>query len=133
MWALYVSGGFSDGFAAQALQHRVPAVREWAVRLIGDEGRVTPEQFRLFMTMARTEISSRACCQLAGTAKRLGPATALLVIGALAKRAEFANDPHLPNLLWWALERHCIEGRDFALDLLMTPPTSPIVARLIAN
>src|SRR5262245_23955680 len=36
-WALYVSGGFTEEFAARALEHPSADVRRWAVRFLGDE------------------------------------------------------------------------------------------------
>src|SRR5262249_13616367 len=37
LWALYVSGGLNEAFAAKLLDHRNPDVRRWSVRLLGDE------------------------------------------------------------------------------------------------
>src|SRR5262249_55029753 len=49
--------------------------------------------------------------QLACTARRLPAADALPVIRALICRDMDANDPHIPLLLWWAVERHALAAR----------------------
>ena len=36
LWALYVSGGFTDDLALQLLDHPVDHVRAWTIRLLGD-------------------------------------------------------------------------------------------------
>src|SRR5262249_42698450 len=49
LWALYVSGGFNDAFAAKLLGHPNPDVRRWTVRFLGDERKVTPELAQLLV------------------------------------------------------------------------------------
>ena len=43
LWALHVSGGFDESFAAKLLVHRNPHLREWTIRLLGDEAPLAPE------------------------------------------------------------------------------------------
>jgi hypothetical protein len=42
LWGLNLSGGFDAPTTLQALGHAEPAVREWAVRLAGDDNTVSP-------------------------------------------------------------------------------------------
>src|SRR5262249_384531 len=69
-WALYVSGGFDEHFALEALQHRSGPIRRWAVRLLGDDGRVTAEEFARLETMAKSDPDVHVRSQLGCTAKR---------------------------------------------------------------
>lgn len=116
LWALYVSGGFSEGFAMEALAHRNPHVRRWTIRLLGDEGRVSGAICERLCELAVHEPDVRVRCQLACTAKRLPAAHALPLIERLALHAEDANDPYIPLLLWWALERHALSAREKVVD-----------------
>ncbi len=116
LWALYVSGGFSEDFAVKALGHPNPDVRRWAIRLLGDEGRVTAAIGERLRELAAQEADVRVRCQLACSAKRLPTADALPLIERLALRAEDAKDPYLPLLLWWALERHALPAREQVVD-----------------
>jgi putative membrane-bound dehydrogenase-like protein len=112
LWALYVSGGFSDSFAAEALGHRNPDVRRWTVRFLGDEGRVSASHSERLRVLAAHEPEVRVRGQLACSAKRLPAADALPLIECLALRTEDAKDPYIPLLLWWAVERHALPARE---------------------
>lgn len=116
LWALYVSGGFSEGFAMKLLAHPNSDVRRWVVRLLGDEGRVSAVIGERLRELAVQEPDVRVRCQLACSAKRLLTADALPVIEHLALRTEDAKDPYLPLLLWWALERHSLPARERVVE-----------------
>ena len=121
LWALYVSGGLSDGFAEELLAHRNPDVRWWTVRLLGDENRVAPPIAPRLAALARDDPSVAVRSQLASTAKRLPAADALPIIAALVTRDEDHGDPYLPLLTWWAVERHAVAARDDVLALFTRP------------
>src|SRR5581483_7018369 len=86
LWALYVSGGFGESFAEEALGHRNPDVRRWAVRLLGDERRVSAALGERLRELAAREPDVRVRCQLACSAIRLPAADALPLIERLALR-----------------------------------------------
>jgi putative membrane-bound dehydrogenase-like protein len=116
LWALYVSGGFSEGFAVKALGHPNPDVRRWTVRLLGDERCISAAIRDQLRELAAHESDVRVRCQLACSAKRLPTADALPILSHLALRAEDASDPYLPLLLWWALERHALPARERVVE-----------------
>ncbi len=120
LWALYVSGGFSEDFAAEALVHRNPDVRRWTVRFLGDEGRVAASLSERLRELAAREPDVRVRCQLACTAKRLPATDALPLIERLALRTEDAKDPYIPLLLWWAVERHAAPARERIVEFFST-------------
>src|SRR5262249_30461057 len=86
LWAVYVSGGFDETFAAKALEHRSTAVRKWAVRLIGDARRASPDLGNRLTEMPKSDPDVRVRCQLASSAQRLPPELALPIIKALLIR-----------------------------------------------
>src|SRR5205823_736159 len=98
LWALYVSGGFDDAFATQALSHRSADLRRWTVRFLGDEEKVTPAMSVLLRELAAgdTDVSVRS--QLASTAKRLPADDALPILAGLLLRDQDVADPHVPLL-----------------------------------
>lgn len=112
LWALYVSGGFNEPFAQKLLGHRNPGVRRWAVRLLGDEGKVSPDTAKAFEQLAAGDPDPHVRSQLACTAKRLPAADAVPILRRLALREEDAADPHIPLLLWWAVEHHAVAARE---------------------
>jgi putative membrane-bound dehydrogenase-like protein len=121
LWALYVSGGFDDAFAVRTLTHHNPDVRRWTVRLLGDENRVNADLSPRLERLADEDPSPVVRSQLACTAKRLPAADALPVIRRLVLRDLDAADPHVPLLLWWAVERHALEAGDAVTGFFSSP------------
>lgn len=132
LWALHAAGGFEAEVAETLLSHAQSSVRAWTVRLIGEIwgsrqaglGGATPPSLppRLtegLMTLANRDEDPQVRSQLASTARRLPGSAAIPLIFALAHRDADASDPHIPLLLWWALEAHALSHRS---DVLATLP-----------
>jgi putative membrane-bound dehydrogenase-like protein len=121
LWALYVSGGFDDDFAAQLFDHPNEDVRTWTVRLLGDAKKVSPTIAARLVALAKSEISPTVRSQLACSAKRLPGKDGLPIVRELLRHKEDVSDPHIPLLLWWAVEDKAISDRDRVLSLLDSP------------
>jgi putative membrane-bound dehydrogenase-like protein len=104
LWALFVSGGFDDELAPALLMHPGEYVRAWTVRLLGDDGVVSPVLVGSLVDLASREESVVVRAQLAATARRLRGADGLPVVERLLDRGLDRDDPHVPLLLWWAIE-----------------------------
>src|SRR5262249_34155988 len=111
LWALYVSGGFNEAFASELLDHGNPHLRRWAIRFVGDEGKATPAVARQLAALAGKEPHPVGRSQLASSAKRFAPEVALPILEALVKQDVDRRDPHVPLLIWWALEHHVVKAR----------------------
>ncbi len=122
LWGLNLSGGFNERRAASTLFHPDPFVRQWTVRLLGDEKKVSPALAGQFADMASSESNVMVRSQLASTAKRLPAADALPIIRHLLDRDEDVADIHLPLLLWWAIESKCESDRDRVVALFEQTP-----------
>ena len=133
LWALCVSGGFDDAIAKQLLGHRSVPVRFWTVRLLGDARKVSGTIASQLTELARAEPSPVVRSQLACTAKRLPAAEALPVVWQLLLRDEDLKDPHIPLLLWWAIESKAASDRAAVLDVLTAPEAwkTPLVQEVI--
>jgi putative heme-binding domain-containing protein len=116
LWALHVVGGLTEGALDRAFVHVNPHVRRWAVRLVGDEGKVTSGVERELLSLAEKEKDAEVCSQLASTAKRLPGPLGLRLALALLRRDEFVDDPHIPLLIWWAIEAHAETQREQILQ-----------------
>jgi putative membrane-bound dehydrogenase-like protein len=121
LWALYVTGGFDETVAADLLKSSNDAVRSWTIRLLGDSGTVLPVTGEKLVALARSEPSPVVRAQLACSAKRLPGNASLPILRELLRHAEDVRDPHLPLLIWWALENKCISHRDAILHLFASP------------
>src|SRR5262249_36958141 len=111
LWALYVSGGFNDAFAEKLLDHHNPHIRRWTVRLLGDERKVPPALAQRLAELEASEPDVVVRSQLACTARRLPAKGGLPIVQRMLKRNLDGRDPHLPLLLWWAVEAHALDGR----------------------
>ena len=103
LWALYVSGGWDEKLSVGLLKHPDEYMRAWAVRFLGDDPTATTATAEL-VQLGLNETSPVVLAQLACTAKRLPPPTAVYVVQALLLNPASAGDPHLPLLIWWAAE-----------------------------
>lgn len=118
LWALYVSGGFTDELAMKFLDHPFEHVRAWTVRLLGDRRQVARCFNDRLVELARHEPSVTVRSQLACTCKRLPGAVALPIVEQMLTRAEDVTDPHIPLLLWWAIENKALSDRERVLKLV---------------
>jgi len=106
LWALNLSGGFTEAFAEGALEHDNPHMRLWTVRLLGDSRSVSSRLAEALAWLSAQESNAEVRSQLAASAARLPSEAALPILDALLRRAEDADDPHIPLQLWWAVEAH---------------------------
>lgn len=113
------------------LKHKSEHVRAWSIRLLGEQMLV--DDFALdLVALAKIDPSSRVRSQLASSAALGATKSWPLIVAALAARNEDADDPHIPLLLWWAIEKHeyALERAD--VDLLWSDEkfwALPIVRR----
>jgi putative membrane-bound dehydrogenase-like protein len=140
LWALYQLEGLDDETALKLLDHPNEHVRAWAVRLIGDgpfgaeAGLGTDGQIECKIKLARMppkENSPTVRSQLACTAKRLDTFRGAQIASGLAE-GDDRNDPHLPLLIWWALEPR-LEPPGFARQLFGPLWDRPLVKHFLAE
>ena len=103
-WAVYATQGLDETLIAETLDHANPYVRAWTVRLACDDGVIGPRVASQLEELARTEPHVEVRSQLACSARRLPMEESLRIVRRLAEHAEDSSDPHIPLLLWWAIE-----------------------------
>lgn len=118
LWALHVSGGLNDELAQKLLDHPIDHVRAWTIRLLGDRKQVPSRFSDRLVELAQLEPSVTVRNQLACTCKRLAGPVALPVVEQLLSRSEDVSDPHIPLLLWWAIEDKALSDRERVLKLV---------------
>ncbi|WP_276359420.1 c-type cytochrome [Daejeonella sp. H1SJ63] len=117
LWAINLSEGLSDVTTSIAMAHPDPYVREWAVRLKGDAGYVSPLLSAEISKLAVRESDAAVRAQLASSAKRLAAADAIPIIKNLLKYHEDSDDPDIPLLIWWAIESKAETNRAAVLSI----------------
>src|SRR5262249_51032325 len=121
LWALDVSGGLDEPTARSLLDHPVPGVRRWVIRRLGDEGTMSHSLLSRPLPRATDEPDSLVRSQLASSCQRWKSPASLAILARLLARSEDTTDPHIPLLLWWAVERQIRPDREGVLALLSSP------------
>ncbi|MFP6584788.1 MAG: PVC-type heme-binding CxxCH protein [Candidatus Hydrogenedentota bacterium] len=111
LWALNASGGFTLGLANKALGHTNPLVRRWTIQLLGNDKMIDAKTQAKLIALAASETDAQVRSQLASTAKRLPSDEGLAIVLAMLKSVKDTDDPHIPLLLWWAVEQHIRQDR----------------------
>lgn len=117
LWAMHQIGATNDDFYVEALRHKNPHVRRWAVRLIGDGNEASPRLAKVLALSLSKETDAEVRSQYASSAKRLPAGVALRLLPSLWRHDEDAKDPHIPLLTWWALEAKAESDRGAVLKL----------------
>lgn len=121
LWSLHVLGGFDEATATRLLDSAHASVRGWVLRLLGDAGEVSEALGHRLDEFAEREPDVEVLQQLAATAKRLPAAVAMPLINANINRDDHGEDPCLPLMWWWAVERHSAAGRAEVLRRFVRP------------
>ena len=135
LWTLYGMEAFGTLDLRALLSHPHEQVRAWTATFLGDR-RTLPDGARELLTAtAQRDPSPAVRSRLAQAARRLPPADALPVLRALLLRPEDADDPHIPLLLWWALEEKASAAPEETFRLFDDPAfwRAPIVHRAIVS
>lgn len=118
LWGLHAVGGFEPSHFEALLQHPQSAVRLWTIRLMCDREREYPANLTGFLReLAAEEPDAQVRSQLASSLRRMPAKMALPVLAELLGRAEDVKDPHIPLLLWWALEQFAETNREQVVEL----------------
>ena len=118
LWALAQSGGMDEAFGLATMRHESPQLRLWAVRLLEDHGLFSDDVARAVRVMAISDPDLDVLSQIACTAKRVGGEHGLAIANGLAGRSDLADDPHLPLLIWWAIEACLRQIPDKVIDVV---------------
>ncbi len=121
LWTLNTLDAFDQNRESSLLAHQDPHIRAWTIRLIGDTKQVSDENGQKLLSIAKTDTSPTVISQLASSAKRLPAKQCIALVRTLLNRSEFRNDPHIPLLLWWALERYSISSLPEVLQAFSLP------------
>ena len=113
LWALNLVGGFTLDTVRRLLSHPDAALRTWTLRLLGDRPRnLDGKTVTALVSLAAVETDPGARSQLAATARRLDATARLPIVFAMLRGETDVDDPHVPLLVWWALERSCESSRE---------------------
>jgi putative membrane-bound dehydrogenase-like protein len=104
IWALHVTGGLPEKDLVALLDHENEHVRAWAARLLCEGKNPPPAATEKFAAMAAKDASSLVRLFVAAMLQRMPPEARWPIVTALAQRAEDAEDPNLPSMIWYGTE-----------------------------
>jgi|TARA_B110000037_G_scaffold147096_1_gene166156 putative membrane-bound dehydrogenase-like protein len=128
LWALHVTGGLDQALLLGLLSQDAEFVRAWAVQLAAEDGKLPGN----IAGLAAGDESPVVRRFLASALGRLSPEDRGNSLLTLASRKEDANDPNIPQLLWYAAEPLVGADTGFAAELL-TGSEIPMLNRNIAR
>jgi putative membrane-bound dehydrogenase-like protein len=118
LWGLYGVGAFDEAVAEKLFAHQSPWLRSWAVRLLGEEGKVSAKALARLTELAATDKAPEVRSQLASTAQQLKEQDTLPLLHNLMRHKEDAKDSCIPLLIWLAYEPRVTAQGNRALDWL---------------
>ena len=107
LWALHQSGQLDENLCVQLLQHPYAGIRSWIIRFLGDKKFISASTAIELRKLAQKETNLEVWSQIASTAQRIDGKKSLPVLAELLARAGDLEDPYLPLMYWWAIEKHC--------------------------
>ena len=132
IWAKHAMIGLDDQITPAGPGPSHEAERAWYVRLAADDRDVSPSTLEGFAELARTDPSPRVRLALASAMGRLPLADRWPIAEALATRAEDADDPMVPLMVWYGIEPAVAVDPGRAVALWKSSEL-PEVRRLIAR
>lgn len=121
LWTIASLGRFEESLGAKLIESPHAAVRTWVVRLMGDSKSLSPEMAHRLDELAEQDASLDVRQQLACSAARWPANFAMPIINANINRDIDNEDPCLPLLWWWAVERHSVSGREEVMKRFVRP------------
>ena len=119
LWALHVTGGLDGSTVAYLSFNGTEYVRAWAVRLAMEDGDHLGNDPWKTGSVAVSDKSPIVRRYLASAVGRLAPDDVRgNLLSILASRKEDANDPNIPQLLWYAAEPLVGADTAYGIDLL---------------
>lgn len=104
LWTLHVTKGLTEKDLADLLTNDNEYVRSWAIQLLTESKKVSPETLKKFADLAKNDNSALVRLYLTSSMLRLEPAQRWDVVEALSQKVEDKDDHNLPLMVWYAAE-----------------------------
>lgn len=132
MWALHVTGGFTEAQLISSLDDKDEHVRAWAVQLIGEDKTASGAIIEKFSAMAAKDASPVVRLYLASALQRLDTRDRWRIAKALVSHDEDIRDHNLPKMIWYGVEPLVPENTTQALTMA-SESEIPMITRFIAR
>ncbi len=104
LWTRHVTGTISDPELLELLDDDSAPIRSWAIRLLAEDGLLTPDQLKTIELTATRDVSPAVRLSITSALQRIPPEQRWGALKILSEKEEDANDQNLPLMVWYALE-----------------------------
>ncbi len=136
MWALNVTGGASEKWLQEQLDHPDEHVRSWAVRLLCETKKPSEQTRSKFQKMAKDDRSGLVRHYLASMLQRMPIEQRFQSALALSQPADDKEDRCQRQMMWYALEPGVVAHRKESLSIAAKtkiPKLRQFIARRLAE
>ncbi|OOG77111.1 PVC-type heme-binding CxxCH protein [Algoriphagus sp. A40] len=124
MWTLHQTGGFTEKELVASLSDKDPYVRAWAIQLLCEDMKPSPEALAKFKSMAKSDASPVVRLYLAAALQRIPNADKWAIASSLIQHTEDDKDHNLPKMLWYGIEPWFAGNPEQVLELAPTSKLS---------
>jgi putative heme-binding domain-containing protein len=133
LWVLGSAGKINDKLAMELFQDSEPAIREWAIRFLGNEHHLTRPLADKLEELAESEKSPSVRLQLAASCRRWPAGMMLPIVDKLTARNEDLSDTMIPLTLWWTIQEPFLKSPEIFMQWLTGSAVRqrPVVGEII--
>lgn len=131
LWALHGTGGVNQETLLSLIKEPQESLRVWAVKLLSEQMDAQPLA-DVLQSQAQADTSGLVLLHIASALRKLPLDVRLPVGEKLLQHKEFAEDKHLPLMIWYGIEPAVAEQSDQAVSLL-AKSQMPLVNQFIAR
>ena len=132
MWALHLTGGFSQSELLQSLSDKDQHIRAWAIQLLCEDLAPSEEALEKFTLMAKEDPSPVVRLYLAAALQRVGDEQKWDLASHLIQHVADSADHNLPKMIWYGLEPLMAKNPEKFLQLA-TQSRIPMLTRFMAR
>ncbi|MDO1447847.1 PmoA family protein [Rhodocytophaga aerolata] len=132
MWALHVTGGFTENQLREIVADKDPYIRAWSIQLLCEDQTPSEEVLAVFTEMARKDNSPVVRLYLASALQRIAEESRWKIAGELMQHAEDSTDHNLPKMIWYGMESLVAKNPQRALEMA-SQSKIPMLAQFTAR
>ena len=132
MWALHVTGSFSEKELVKSLGDKDEYVRAWAIQLLAEDKNLSDVALNKFLSMANKDRSAVVRLYLAAAMQRIDNNDRWDLAEALIGNGQDSDDHNIPKMIWFAVEPLVAENPERSIALAEQSNIS-MIAEFIAR
>ncbi len=104
MWALHITGNFSESDLVTALKDQDEYVRSWSIQMLCEDNKATKTATDGMISMSLNDPSPVVRLYLAAALQRVDPDVRWRITEGLVSRGDDIDDHNIPKMIWYGME-----------------------------